>query len=205
MGSSDSIHPAGLNRFVGRTCELNILIGELEQASSGDGRAIWIHGVDGIGKSRLIAEILRYAAWRGWRCRDERHRDRSSDGNRSMPARARADPRDGDPPLIVVWEDSRDRVEPRPRVLEPRSCWLMAGRGAAPPSWFAAHAPRRLEIGPLTDAEAIQLVESVRGVRLDAREKSAIRALRGHPGALLSWAMRHRARSIAAVPPRPSN
>ena len=49
----------GLTPFVGRDQELSMLKGYLERAKSGQGQVVFISGVAGIGKSRLLHEFRR--------------------------------------------------------------------------------------------------------------------------------------------------
>ncbi len=57
----------GLNRFIGRAAELQILGHSLQQAKSGFGQIVAIVGEPGIGKSRLCFEFLGSPETEGWR------------------------------------------------------------------------------------------------------------------------------------------
>jgi predicted ATPase/class 3 adenylate cyclase len=57
----------GLTRFVGRQPELAALEQTLEQASVGHGQVVAIVGEAGVGKSRLIYEVMHSHRTRGWR------------------------------------------------------------------------------------------------------------------------------------------
>ena len=57
----------GLSRFVGRDAERAALESALESALAGDGRAVWIVGEAGIGKTRLVREFVADCAARGVR------------------------------------------------------------------------------------------------------------------------------------------
>jgi tetratricopeptide (TPR) repeat protein len=55
----------GLTPFVGRDQELAMLKGYLERAKSGQGQVVFISGVAGIGKSRLLHEFRRFSLDKG--------------------------------------------------------------------------------------------------------------------------------------------
>ncbi len=59
--ASDALPPGP---FLGRRLQLARLCHALEEARLGAGGRLWIVGPQGIGKSRLLAEIAGYAAWR---------------------------------------------------------------------------------------------------------------------------------------------
>lgn len=59
--ASDTLPPGP---FLGRRLQLARLCHALEEARLGAGGRLWIVGPQGIGKSRLLAEIAGYAAWR---------------------------------------------------------------------------------------------------------------------------------------------
>jgi transcriptional regulator with AAA-type ATPase domain/tetratricopeptide (TPR) repeat protein len=56
-----------LSRFVGRTHELETLLGFLAQAERGRGQVVTIVGEPGVGKSRLLYELTRSERLQGWR------------------------------------------------------------------------------------------------------------------------------------------
>lgn len=61
--------PLGATPFVGRRAELQQVIGALERCRDGSsGMTLYVRGEAGIGKSRLIAEVARLAADRGFAC-----------------------------------------------------------------------------------------------------------------------------------------
>jgi class 3 adenylate cyclase len=61
--------PLRATPFVGRQAELEHLVGALERCrDNGRGMAIYLRGEAGIGKSRLVAEVARLAADRGFAC-----------------------------------------------------------------------------------------------------------------------------------------
>jgi hypothetical protein len=62
-----SPHRAAGRPFVGRTKELQELRGGLEETAEGHGRLFLLSGEPGIGKTRLMQELSREAAERGWR------------------------------------------------------------------------------------------------------------------------------------------
>ncbi len=59
--------PGQLTRFVGRDEELRLLRQRAEATRAGRGQAVAITGESGIGKSRLLFELFRYAEGEGWR------------------------------------------------------------------------------------------------------------------------------------------
>src|SRR5215211_7123508 len=52
--------------FVGRARELRDLVAALDEAGDGRGRLVLLSGEPGIGKTRLMQEVARQAADRGW-------------------------------------------------------------------------------------------------------------------------------------------
>lgn len=50
----DAAHPSALSKFVGRTCEIGMLLERWELAKGGQGQAVFVSGEAGIGKSRLV-------------------------------------------------------------------------------------------------------------------------------------------------------
>jgi class 3 adenylate cyclase/tetratricopeptide (TPR) repeat protein len=56
----------GLTRFVGRQTELEALHQRLEQASTGHGQVVALVGEAGVGKSRLVYEVLHSHRTQGW-------------------------------------------------------------------------------------------------------------------------------------------
>ena len=57
----------GLTRFVGRQPELAALHQALAQAQAGHGQVVALVGEAGVGKSRLLYELLHFASHPGWR------------------------------------------------------------------------------------------------------------------------------------------
>ncbi len=56
----------GLTRFVGRDAEMEVLRRSLEQAGAGHGQAMAIVGEPGVGKSRLVWEVIHSHRVHGW-------------------------------------------------------------------------------------------------------------------------------------------
>src|SRR4029453_5156969 len=56
----------GLTRFVGRETELVALQQALEQAGSGEGQGVALGGAGGVGKSRLVYELVHSHRTQGW-------------------------------------------------------------------------------------------------------------------------------------------
>ncbi len=56
----------GLTRFVGRDAEIELLRRSLEQAGAGHGQAVAIVGEPGVGKSRLVWEVIHSHRVHGW-------------------------------------------------------------------------------------------------------------------------------------------
>jgi len=56
----------GLTRFVGRQTELDVLRQPLERAKAGHGQIVAMVGKPGVGKSRLVYEVLHAQQTRGW-------------------------------------------------------------------------------------------------------------------------------------------
>jgi predicted ATPase len=50
-------------RFVGRSAELDELVARFEDALAGRSGVVLVAGEPGIGKTRLVAEACRIAAW----------------------------------------------------------------------------------------------------------------------------------------------
>jgi hypothetical protein len=61
---SDSDDRLPIGPFLGRRPELERLCRAVEEARCGRGARLWIVGPTGIGKTRMLAEIVQYAAWR---------------------------------------------------------------------------------------------------------------------------------------------
>jgi AAA ATPase domain len=57
----------GLTRFVGRQTEVDILRQALARAGAGQGQVVAIVGEPGVGKSRLVHEVIHASHTRGWR------------------------------------------------------------------------------------------------------------------------------------------
>src|SRR5262245_22221570 len=57
----------GLTRFVGRDQELAVLTQALAQAAQGQGQLVALLGEAGVGKSRLVYEVIHSHATQGWR------------------------------------------------------------------------------------------------------------------------------------------
>jgi class 3 adenylate cyclase/tetratricopeptide (TPR) repeat protein len=57
----------GLTRFVGREAELAALTGALDRAASGAGQVVAVVGEAGVGKSRLVWELVHSGRLDGWR------------------------------------------------------------------------------------------------------------------------------------------
>ena len=57
----------GLTRFVGRQAELTVLHQALEQAGAGHGQVVALLGEAGVGKSRLVYEVVHSHRTQGWR------------------------------------------------------------------------------------------------------------------------------------------
>ena len=57
----------GLTRFVGRDTECTALIQALERAGAGHGQVVAVVGEAGVGKSRLVYEVVHGHALQGWR------------------------------------------------------------------------------------------------------------------------------------------
>jgi tetratricopeptide (TPR) repeat protein len=57
----------GLTRFVGRQTELNVLQRALGQAGAGQGQVVAVVGEAGVGKSRLVYEVIHSHWTQGWR------------------------------------------------------------------------------------------------------------------------------------------
>ena len=57
----------GLTRFVGRDQELAVLTQALAQAAQGHGQVVALLGEAGVGKSRLVYELIHSHATQGWR------------------------------------------------------------------------------------------------------------------------------------------
>src|SRR5262245_33221683 len=66
MPGRDRLH-AGRSPFVGRTDELALLKRSMNESASGRGRIVFIEGEAGIGKTRLVEEVLAGAEQRGFR------------------------------------------------------------------------------------------------------------------------------------------
>src|SRR5262249_22525365 len=54
----EALHPSGLTALVGREEETELLLRRWSRAKSGEGQVVLISGEAGIGKSRLIADLL---------------------------------------------------------------------------------------------------------------------------------------------------
>src|SRR5262249_49762991 len=61
-----------LSRFVGRTAELDRLHHLLELARAGEGQVAAVSSEAGVGKTRLVYELLRSATTESWRVLDRR-------------------------------------------------------------------------------------------------------------------------------------
>lgn len=185
-------------RLIGRRRELAALIRTIEGTAVGSGRAVWIAGPSGIGKTRLITEATRYAAWRGLRCLVQRPPLSAAEAAALFRSPSRGD-RD---PRWIVLEDARDRLGLPARSLPSGACLIASGEDAsAIPRDLAALRPQVLSLGGLSHAEAIELVRrhGRRAIGLEAER--SLRALAGHPGRLIGWA---RASSEGPSTPRPS-
>src|SRR6266581_4131525 len=58
----------GLTPFVGRQAEVDVLQRALAQAAAGQGQVVALVGEAGVGKSRLVYEVLHSHRTEGWRC-----------------------------------------------------------------------------------------------------------------------------------------
>ena len=57
----------GLTRFVGRDTELATLLQAMDRAAAGAGQVVAVIGEAGVGKSRLVYEVLHAPHTQGWR------------------------------------------------------------------------------------------------------------------------------------------
>ncbi|MGE5852634.1 MAG: AAA family ATPase [Deltaproteobacteria bacterium] len=54
----EAAHAGSLTPLVGRSSELRLLLDRWEKAKEGDGQAILLSGIPGVGKSRLLHELI---------------------------------------------------------------------------------------------------------------------------------------------------
>ena len=179
---STRIMPPG--PFLGRRIELAQLCRAVEEARLGRGARLWLAGSQGVGKSRLLAEIARYAAWRDVRV------DSVDSGQDPL-----APPLRSGPSLLIV-----DPVAPtQVPAVDERLCRAanVAVLGLATTSsayrCLQAGIPKAalIAVTGLDSAEAFQLLEAWLGSALDpVWADSLVRSTHGHPGRMRDAAER---------------
>lgn len=159
--------------FLGRRAELARLCDAVEEVRLEQGSRLWIVGPAGIGKSRLLAEVARYAAWRGipvGHIRSSRDRDAPGDG----------------PSLQIVDPVAAGHVA----RLEERLCRAAEqgrlGLATATSSGLcaAANIPKAalIEIDELDPEDALRLLGAWVGSALDLDwARSVVHSTGGHP------------------------
>jgi len=206
--------------FVGRERELSALLAALDRVDRGP-VAVLVEGDDGIGKSRIVAELAARARDRGLgvvavpAAGEERPGrallralDASGDGDPVEEIRARAEGAG----LVVVLEDLDETARPARALFSrlaagPAGGLLLVGTLRPPGNdpW-AVHATavagaEELPLARLSDDDARTLLAGVLGPDALGPEEAdrVVAAARGLPLALLAAARRHAARSGPAV------
>ncbi len=177
------------DRFVGRKSELELfgaVLGEEPPAS-----IVFVFGAGGIGKSALLREVQRRAVRRGYRVRSID--GRLSAGPSDELEQAVSDLQDAPLPLLVI--DSYERSEAigahlRHHLLPTMPAQtrvIIAGRNRPEPAWFTGGweaVTTSIEISPLSDLEARQLIEHI-GIGSDKTVNRILAWAAGEPLALV--------------------
>lgn len=195
--SFDAIDHVPPGPFLGRRDELAQLCHAVEETRHGRGARLWIVGPPGIGKTRLVAEIERYAAWRGV---PVEHVGADLDP-RAFPV---------GPRLVIVDPVERTRVANLEDWLGHTAERGILGLATAISRGYCVEAnipeAAQVEIQGLDGEDALRLLGAWLGTELEpVWARGVVRSTRGHPERMRQAAecflrIRRRARSRGATP-----
>ena len=179
---SDPDKELPLGPFLGRRTVLARLCQAIEDVRLGHGAKFWIVGSSGIGKTRLLDEIERYAAWRGVPV-DRSDPDRGIDASRPGPRLEIIDP---------VAPEGIARLEGRfPRSADQAILRLATAGSVDRCRSVGIPGDALVVLGELDSGDAIRLLHAWLGQALDPTwARRIIRSTGGHPGRLRQAAKR---------------
>ncbi|MBX3233430.1 MAG: ATP-binding protein [Labilithrix sp.] len=191
--------------FVGREREVALLTSAGESARK---RVYWLVGPGGIGKSTLVARVVRELEARGQRIAQVDGEDGMLGADAFAEVARTAEPSgmlvvDGFEHLEPLWLWFRDRLLPK---LDARVTVVVASRAAMPGRWRADPAwsaiAEEIPVGPLGDEEAGALARSL-GVA-EPRVSKVVAAAAGHPLTLWLTAQHETQPTVGVEPLRAS-